>query len=87
MVLEYRMRPMKCINGILGLFVLAWFIVGNVWTFSISESQCNKHLYRTSFWYIIVVYIALGLGCCIGCCVGCCVGIAIAKKQDGATKI
>jgi len=59
-----------------GLFLFVWFIVGNVWTFSLSPNSsgenCNRTVYLVSFWYIISCYILMGLTCVFGCLFACC---------------
>ena len=54
------------------LFMFCWWIVGQAWTFSITKFQCNETLYLTSFWYLIVVYILIGLAIVVGIVVLCC---------------
>ena len=63
------------------LFMFAWWIVGQAWTFSITKFQCNEILYNTSFWYLIVTYILIGIAIIIAIvvtCRACC----CAKKQQ-----
>jgi hypothetical protein len=55
------------------LFMFCWWIVGQAWTFSISRYQCHETLYLTSFWYLIVVYILIGLAIIVAIVVVCCV--------------
>ncbi|XP_070554016.1 transmembrane protein 272-like [Ptychodera flava] len=70
-----------CISCLIGPFLFAWFIAGNVWIYRTYEPSyddvnaadyCNKTLYLFSFWLLNVTYILIGLSCCIGIC-GCCV--------------
>jgi hypothetical protein len=55
------------------LFLLAWFISGSVWIYSIAntyqsndsfheKSYCNGTLYLFAFWTLTVIYILLGIG-------------------------
>lgn len=53
------------------LFMFAWWIVGQAWTFSTSSSQCHEILYNTSFWYLIVTYILIGIAIIIAIVVSC----------------
>ncbi|XP_078524785.1 transmembrane protein 272-like isoform X2 [Lissotriton helveticus] len=66
---------------IIGLFLLAFFITGNVWVYSIyapnytdhtAANYCRKELYLYAFWMTTLVYIFLGLpifirGCMFFC--------------------
>jgi hypothetical protein len=63
------------VTAFLGLFPFAWFIAGNIWTFSVvkrvqfidqtkSYSYCNGHLYHAAFWLLIVQYIMVVFFCC-----------------------
>ena len=68
-----------CINMLLGIFTLVWFILGNYWVYSVdSEVQynemvnpgtyCDKLVYLFAFWSITVSWIMIGLSCV--CCCG-----------------
>ncbi|XP_028653868.2 transmembrane protein 272-like [Erpetoichthys calabaricus] len=57
-------------NGLLSLFMVCWFITGNVWIYSIYQPNydeqsgvlyCNKTLYLFAFWSTILVCIGLGI--------------------------
>lgn len=53
--------PIAIFSGIIiGAFSVAWFIVGNVWTFKSSTNRCDKTLFRAAFWFIMSVYITAG---------------------------
>lgn len=47
-----------------GPFLMAWFILGNVWVFQESEDTCNNTLYRIAFWYLIAMYVWSVVSCC-----------------------
>lgn len=68
--------------SILDLFMLCWFITGNVWIYHIYEPSynkdagdeyCNKTLYLFSFWVMTATYIFAALCCCCVCVIGGCV--------------
>ncbi|XP_070552900.1 transmembrane protein 272-like isoform X2 [Ptychodera flava] len=70
----------KCLSTLISLFLLAWFIAGNVWIYGTYEPNysndeardyCHKTLYLFSFWLMNATYILLGLTCCLGC-LACC---------------
>lgn len=46
---------------VLSVFILIWFIIGNVWVFTSSDDLCMPRPYRAALWYIIVVCICLSL--------------------------
>ncbi|XP_070552895.1 transmembrane protein 272-like [Ptychodera flava] len=75
----------KFLSSLISLFLLAWFIAGNVWIYGTYEPDysnteaddyCHKTLYLFSFWLMNATYILLGLTCCLGClaciCACCC---------------
>ncbi len=62
-------------TAFLGLFLFAWFLAGNIWTFSVfkrvqfidqtnTNSYCNGNLYHAAFWLLIVQYIMTVFFCC-----------------------
>lgn len=53
---------MTCLLCLFILFMFSWWIVGQAWTFSIASAQCNDIIWQTSFWYLICVYILIGIG-------------------------
>ena len=74
------------VNGIVSLFLFAWFIAGNVWVYSnyskvqydltigtsLASTYCDKTTYLFTFWTITVSYIITGLSCIIGVMICCC---------------
>jgi hypothetical protein len=48
---QTRVCLLACCILILALFMIAWWIVGQVWTFGIPEASCDTIIYNTSFWY------------------------------------
>lgn len=63
------------LTALLGLFLFAWFIAGNIWIFSMfnrvqfddpanTNSYCNGVLYHAAFWLVIVQYIMTVFFCC-----------------------
>ena len=50
------------------LFLLVWFVVGNVWVFSTNVDNCDEFLWQSCVAWLIVSYviIALGLGIIVG---------------------
>ncbi|XP_063412961.1 transmembrane protein 272-like [Mytilus trossulus] len=78
-------KPKSACDGIIGCFLFAWFIAGNVWVYStykkfstdeLSEEYCQPTLFYFSFWLITGTYIIMGLFflLCCGCCISmlCC---------------
>ncbi|XP_070552909.1 transmembrane protein 272-like [Ptychodera flava] len=70
---------MLCFYGLIGIFMMAWFIAGNVWIYRTHEPNyydveaddyCHKTLYLFSFWLLNGTYILMGSSCCLGCCCG-----------------
>ena len=60
---EKRLKLMKislCFNLIINLFVFAWFIVGNVWYFSLDTCDDWPEGYRLTLVILLVQYIYLG---------------------------
>ncbi|XP_040264869.1 transmembrane protein 272-like [Bufo bufo] len=52
-------RVAYTIDGVLGLFTLAWFIAGSVWVFRIYQTDprdCNDTLYKFAFGILIFKY-------------------------------
>ncbi|XP_038055453.1 transmembrane protein 272-like [Patiria miniata] len=86
-------------SRILGLFLFAWFIAGNVWVYRLyapsndplSSNYCAAPLYYFAFWQITATYIFIAVclccvsTCClIACCACCKMGANMAEaKQDG----
>jgi hypothetical protein len=63
-------------DGIVGCFLVAWFIAGNVWIYRTqykltytpgSPWFCDYTLYWYSFWLITSVYIVAAVSCCCFC--------------------
>ncbi|XP_062514304.1 transmembrane protein 272-like isoform X2 [Corticium candelabrum] len=74
-------RKMNPIEMILNCFMLAWFITGSVWIYSIYSSYnnvegtahyCNNTLYLYAFWITNATYILLGSICFCTCCLFIC---------------
>lgn len=45
-------------------FLVIWFILGNVWTFTSDRDRCDNTLYDISFWYLIFLYVWAVVSCC-----------------------
>ncbi|XP_060606648.1 transmembrane protein 272-like isoform X2 [Ruditapes philippinarum] len=65
------------VDGIVGCFLLAWFIAGNVWVYrthnewskdSSADNYCDPTLYWFAFWIVTSTYIILGVVLCLVCC-------------------
>ena len=65
-------------DSFISLFILVWFICGNIWIYSImnevkynkntnNEFYCSKTTYLFSFWLVTSIYILVGLGCFVFC--------------------
>lgn len=77
----YRLNAIFRLKYLLDIFVLAWFIAGNVWVFEIYTTigydknnavYCNGTCYLYAFWSIITTYIITGC-VCLCCCFACCI--------------
>ena len=74
----------KSLASAIGLFSIAWLIVGSVWLFT--DDDCHDHFY--SMWalmlsILIISYIACGLMLLLCCCICICgagMGIGAALK-------
>ncbi|XP_061664573.1 transmembrane protein 272-like [Syngnathoides biaculeatus] len=64
-------------NSLLAVFLVSWFVAGNVWIYSIykpnyhknvtsAEPYCDKTLYLFAFWTTTLVYIVVGLFVALG---------------------
>ncbi|XP_060078455.1 transmembrane protein 272-like [Ylistrum balloti] len=70
-------NPTNPADGILNLFLLAWFICGNVWVYGLKDewvsspstagNYCNPTLFYFSFWSITLIYISFGIVCLFSC--------------------
>ncbi|XP_019625264.1 PREDICTED: uncharacterized protein LOC109470676 isoform X1 [Branchiostoma belcheri] len=66
----------SCVQGVVGCFLFAWFIAGNVWVYSAypvvnrdnttSTAYCHFVLYDFAFTVTTLVWIACALGLCAG---------------------
>ncbi|KAM8974724.1 transmembrane protein 272-like [Pelodytes ibericus] len=70
-----------CTQGVLILFLLAFFIAGNVWIYSLypepwdvagGPNHCNRVLYLYAFWITTLCYICLGLLILVFVCIFIC---------------
>lgn len=75
---------LACFINLLSIFLFVWFIIGNVWVYSIVQTvqydeiyypkqYCDKLCYMFSFWYITATWILIGLSCVCCCATLCCV--------------
>jgi len=75
-------------DNIITLFIVAWFIAGNVWIYRIympTSDECESHLYLYAFWLTTAVYILFGLlVCCILCAAGCALGSTVPEPSSDA---
>jgi len=66
------------LDNLITLFIVVWFIVGNVWIYRIympTEDECNPQLYLFAFWLTTTTYIVLCLlVSCILCAAVCAIG-------------
>ncbi|XP_035687447.1 transmembrane protein 272-like [Branchiostoma floridae] len=80
------------LDGLLGCFILAWFIAGNVWIYSVyttvnmkdatDANYCQPTLYLFAFWATTVTYIFLGVMMCCCCCAAVVFGSAAARSEQ-----
>nr|XP_054755444.1 transmembrane protein 272-like [Lytechinus pictus] len=87
---DFTPNPLeKGLGKLIGLFITAWFIPGNIWIYGIfwpnttdssSDDYCHPTLYIFAFWVTTAYYIFLGLLCC---CAGCivCLGACIDEEE------
>lgn len=70
-------------DGILNIFMFAWFIAGNIWVYAHYKPNekpplhdpldyCNPTLYWFAFWVVTVSYVIMGTICFCICCLGAC---------------
>jgi len=82
---------MNVFDSFMSLFIVIWFICGNIWTFSIVDivqyndkldvaTYCSKTTYLFSFWLITSIYILIGVSC-LAFCVTVCLTIFIPTKN------
>merc|ERR1712226_1275480 len=87
---EERQVSVFAIVVILILFLLVWFIVGNVYVFQNwgavedDTDQCNELLFYYSISIIILVYVVGLVLCCI-CCILTCTALTAAEERYGVT--
>ena len=76
---EVGSNPTNVFDGLIGCFLFAWFICGNVWIyktyghFSTDPTKgdyCHPTLYYFAFWLLNATYIIIGLSCLLCCCLG-----------------
>lgn len=83
-------KLLSLFDSFLGLFLIIWFICGNVWTYPNytkyvsndpnSNDYCHVVVINFAFWIITAVYILIALACIIFCCT-ICLTILIPSKQ------
>ncbi|XP_076118253.1 transmembrane protein 272-like isoform X1 [Mytilus galloprovincialis] len=80
--------PTNFFDGLVGCFLFAWFICGNVWIYSTHNhfstdstkaDFCEPVLFYFSFWLLNATYILIGISCLL-CCCG--VSFACCAKDD-----
>ena len=72
------------LSTVLGLFMVIWFIMGNIWYMGLDEA-CAVDFYEgemATFVILIVYYAFLGSTCCLGCCmvIFICLGCGITNR-------
>jgi len=76
----YEDRKSNSFDGLLGVFLLIWFIAGNIWIYRIydkynddpdDEMFCDPKVYWFAFWTTTSVYILIGITIFCTCCAGC----------------
>lgn len=92
---ENKFAKKSCLSSLVELFLFVWFILGNIWVYSIhktvqynseiTQNYCNETLYLFAFWVVTLSWIFSGLFCCCCCCVvlvaGCGMGLANAASK------
>lgn len=74
------MTCLDCIVGLISIFNLVWFIMGNVWVFNSSEATCGE-LASVTQTLLIVQYSLSGAICFLGCCFAGCAASADAADD------
>ena len=73
---------LNVLDSFMALFLIIWFICGNIWVYSNSRdvqhldntllsTYCDVLTYKFAFWIITSIYMLLGLACAIFCCTIC----------------
>ncbi|XP_035687448.1 transmembrane protein 272-like [Branchiostoma floridae] len=83
------------LDGLISVFLFAWFIAGNYWIFSVyttvntvdstSALYCHGTLYYFAFWMTIAMYILIGVAILIACC--CCFVCCCCCGKKGSADI
>lgn len=95
---ENEFAKKSCLSSLVELFLFIWFILGNVWVYSIQKSvqynpeitqtYCHETLYLFAFWVITISWIFTGLFFCCCCCVilvaGCGMGLINSANSNAA---
>lgn len=78
---EYEIKYKGCFTCILDLFILSWFICGNVWVYGNrslvsfnsldGDKYCNQTCYLFAFWVITATWILFASICCCCCALVC----------------
>ena len=59
----------SALNCLLGFFMVIWFVLGNVWYYTLNEN-CEGDFYEgyiLTYVILTVYYCCLGSACCMGC--------------------
>ncbi|KAG9462394.1 hypothetical protein GDO78_014206, partial [Eleutherodactylus coqui] len=61
------------LQGIIGMFGFAWFVVGNIWVFGLYSQNkglniCDLNLYNFAFGFLIFEYVVAGISFICICC-------------------
>ena len=69
-------------DSFIALFLIIWFICGNIWVYSNAKSvqytdstdsstYCNQMAFQFAFWLITIIYIVIVFSCLLFCCTIC----------------
>jgi len=65
-------RGFGAVLVVVGIFFVVWWVMGHVWVFQTSKTDCDEDLYLTGLWFIIGVYIYMVMMMCLQCWVAMC---------------
>lgn len=78
---EEKSTTWTSLVGLIDCFLIAWFIAGNVWIYSVHSkvsftegdpNYCDSTTYLFAFWITTLFYIMIALLCCCSCLLMCC---------------
>ncbi len=76
LIIGFGMIPLACVGVLAGIFMLVWFIMGNIWFFGAAKtiSAACTGIKAYGMWMLITQYSLLGVVCFCAIFTACCVG-------------